>query len=179
MRQRCEKAADALAAAGCLTDLTLEKLGCREPGELQVTDCGIEEHSLGNQAYDLTPGDLYALRFGAQLHKIERVVKRRLLRVDEIHRHLRLAVHFQAEPFYVAETARRAAHRFGDVLRDLQVRGGSKVDVVGGEKRTGADGNRAAGGVDLLRGGVRLWDRVFGELLAQPLDLSTPVLIEA
>ena len=73
-------------------------------------------------------------------------MQRRPLGVDEIHRHLRLAVDLEAQRFDVAQAAGRPAHRFGDLFGDREVRRRAEVDVVGDEEGTGADGDGAGAG---------------------------------
>ena len=68
--------------------------------------------------------DAKGRRFGAD--GFEGAMQRRLLGVDEIHRHLRLAVDLETERLDVAQAARRAAHGLGDLLwrpRRLLTRG--------------------------------------------------------
>src|SRR5205814_6162548 len=100
------------------------------------------------------------------------MVKWCLLGVHQIHRYLCLAVDLQPQSLHVSESARRAAHCFGDVLGDLKIRCGSEINVVGDEERTRTDGGRAAGRVDLIRTEVRFARWILAELVAQSLELS-------
>jgi len=70
-----------------------------------MPDSRIKQHAFGDKTDQLTPRrcDAKCLRFGAD--RLERPMQRRLFSVDEIHRHLRLAVDFEAERFDVAQAA--------------------------------------------------------------------------
>src|SRR5205814_1348631 len=100
-----DESAEAFPSAHHFAHLTLQHLRRRELFELQITDSGVEQHSLGDESDDLAPRHRHSFGFGAQLDEIEGVVKRSLLGVDEVHRDLRLAVDLEAEAFYVLEAA--------------------------------------------------------------------------
>src|SRR5215216_910242 len=120
-----------------------------------MADCRIKQYFFWNKTDDLAPRYLRSFGVGAHLHEIERVVKRSLFRIDEIHRDLGLSVHFQSKSLHVFEPARRAPHSLGDVLRNLKIGGGSEIDVVRDEKGTRSDRNRSARRMDLLRSEIR------------------------
>ena len=113
-----------------------------------------------------------ARHFGAQLHEIKHVVQRRLLGVDQVHRDLRLTIDFQTQSFDVAEPARGAADRLGDVLGDLKIRRWAEVDVVGDEKWSRTDRDRAEGRVNPRRPEVGIPRRILAQLIAQSLEFS-------
>src|SRR5207302_3103938 len=96
----------------------------------------------------------------------------RTLRVDEVHRDLRLPIDLESKPLDVAQAAARSANGFGDVLRDLHVFLWPKVDVVGDEEGTRADRRGARGRMDLRWSEVGKAIRICSDLVAQSLELS-------
>src|SRR6266550_2414329 len=134
----------------------------------------VEKDSFRHQADNFAPGYLRPFGLGPHPYEIESDVKRRLLGVDEIHRHLGLTVYLEPESLHVLESARRAAHRFGDVLCNLKVRRRTEVNVVGDQEWSCSDRNCSTSRVDLRGTEIGIARRVLAELFAQPLELSTP-----
>ena len=162
-----------LAALHGRAHLVLEHHLRLEVAQLNVPRRGLEQRALRHESDDLAPRRRHALRLGLHLHHVVGAVERRLLGVDEIHRHLRLAVDLEAEPLHVAQTAGRAAHGLRDVLGDGEVRRRAEVDVVRDEKRPRADRGGAGGRVNARRAEVGLSRRGAGvHLVANALELA-------
>ena len=174
--RRCDgsyKSTHTLAAAHHLAHLTLEHLGRRELLEPQMTHGRVEQNTLRDETDDLAPRYLRAFRLGLHLYEIEGVMKWGLLRVDQVHRDLGLTIDLESEAFHVLEPSGRSAHCFGDALRNLKIRGGAKVDVVGDEEWSRTDGDRPAGGMDFGGTEVRVSIWILAQLLAEALEFST------
>ena len=104
-RHRGDEAAECFAAADGLSHLPLEDHLWREAPEPDVPRGRIEKRPLRDETDDFAPGGRHSKRFGFHPDHVERPEERRLLDIHEVHRHLRLPVHFQAQPFHVAQAA--------------------------------------------------------------------------
>ena len=89
--------------------------------ELGVPHGGIHQRFLWNQAHQLGIADADAVALCFAAHHLYHASDRGLAEVGQVHRYLGAAFHQQAQPFHVAQPARRVAHRFGDLLRDAHI----------------------------------------------------------
>ena len=93
------------------------------------------------------------------LHHVVRAIERRLLGVDEIHRHLRLSIDLEAESLHVAQTAATSrARAFATFFATWKIGRRAEVDVVGDEERTRADRDGAGGRVNRATDRSRVCD---------------------
>ena len=140
-------------------------------GEFEQSGPGPEGRPLGNQSHDfaLCHGDL--ARFGFGLDRREDHRRRRHVDVEQVHRHLRLAVHLEAARLHGGQPAARGPDPLRDLLGDPDVRR-VEVDVVGDEERPRPDRRRARRWVDLLGTEVGIGRGVRADALPQSLELS-------
>src|SRR4029079_8671418 len=129
----------------------LENLIRRELRELQIMLCRFEQHSLWNESNYLAPGNLRAACFRLFRDEIIRHMQRCALSIHEIHRDLRLAVHFHPESLHILEPARRLAHSLRDCLGKWKLRRVAKVDVVRYKERSSANSCCACGRMNCAR----------------------------
>src|SRR6266498_5182772 len=111
----------------------------------------VEQHALGHETDDLTPGDVGAgfARFAGDI--VERNVEWRLLGIHEVHRDLGLSFHFESESLDMFESTRRLADALRDCLRQSKMFGTAEVDVVRDQERSRPDRDGACGLVDRAR----------------------------
>src|SRR6185503_2694339 len=167
------EAAQRLATLHRLADPVLEHHVRREVAELHMARGSIEECTFGHEPDDLAPRRAHTLRGRLHLHHVEGAKQGRLLGVHEVHQYKRLPIHLEAQRLDVAQSAGGVAHRLRDVLRYLEIRGGTEVDVVGDEKGARSDGDGARGRMNAS--GAKVGDaiRIGTNLIAQTLELTT------
>ena len=106
--------------------------------QLGVPDRRIHQRFLGDQSdqFAVMNGDAVALGFAP--NGFDHAREGRLAEVGEVHRDLRAAIHEQAQPFDIAQPARRMPNGLGDFLGDVHIARG-EIHVEGDQRIARAD----------------------------------------
>ena len=169
----CHEVLDRFTAGNDLAHLRFQQHRFGEPAQLHMTGAGLEQHAFRDEADDFAPGGRHAVCGGLRLHDLENAMQRCLLGVDEIDRHLRLPVDFQAEAFHIAQSAGRPPDGLRDFLGDGEIFRVAEIDVVGHEERTGSDRGGTGGGVECVQPEVGFPGGIGADVVAQSFEFAT------